>query len=548
MGGRKMKITNKWFLNITFVLLLTFILTACSSSQQGSSEQPENQEPSNESSSESPKYGGTLTTANSAHPDTLDPHKTASIYTHGIVGMVYNKLVTYPTGADQYSDYSVIPDLAHDWEISEDQLEYTFHLRDDVKWQDIPPVNGRPFVADDVIVTMERIQDVGHHSYMLANVEKIESSDDHTVVFTLNKPSAAFLDYMANHFMWILPREAVEGEIDLDNTAIGTGPFILEKFDRNIETVFRKNPDYFIEGLPYLDKVITKIIPDPSARLAAYRSEQLDIIGELSPEDIQVLEAQFENQVKFDPLYFTNSRIFVNMEKAPFDDIRVRKAISMAIDRKEIAERIWGGGVVAGPIPSHMGDWTIPVDEREDLQPYDPEQAKHLLSEAGYPDGFDTTVMTTEGYGPQFVRTAEWILEDLRQIGINAELEIVEYATWFSDRWPDKKYDIGVGPQFVLSEPDEILTNYYESSGHLNWFGISDSTLDNMIEEQRVILDRQERLEKIHDIQRYILNDLVNPIEIATPYTTTLHRGYVKDYYPHASYGSIHTQRVWLDK
>lgn len=550
-----MKINKKIILNIAILLLAIFMLQACgsSSSQQqvdtSESEQQEKTESTEEeATTASPKSGGTLTSANAAHPDTLDPHKTASIYTHGIVGMVYNKLVTYPTGPDQYSDYSVVPDLAHDWEVSEDQLEYTFHLRDDVKWQDVAPVNGRPFIADDVIATMERIQEIGHHSYMLASVEKIENPDDHTIVFTLSGPSAAFLDYMANHFMWILPKEAVAGDIDLDNTAVGTGPFILEKFDRNVETVYRKNPDYFIEDLPYLDKVISKVIPDPAASIAAYRSGQIDIIGSLSPEDITGLEGQFDDQVQFDPLYFTNSRIFVNMEKDPFNDEKVRKAISMALNRQEIVEKIWGGGVVAGPIPSHMGDWAIPVNEREELQPYDPEGAKQLLSEAGYPDGFDTTVMTTEGYGPQFVRTAEWVLEDLRQIGINAELEIVEYATWFSDRWPTKNYDIGVGPQFVLSEPDEIFTNYYDSNAHLNWFGIADSNLDNMIKEQRVILDREERLEKVHDIQRYIINELVNPIEIATPYTTTLYRGYVKEYHPHASYGSIHTQRVWLDK
>lgn len=532
------------------MLLTILMLQACSSGKQGDSEQFAQKPDSNEQSSTGePKSGGTLTIMDIAHPENLDPITTASLRAHNIVGMVYNKLVNFPipTNTEQFSDFTVGPELAREWEISEDGLQYTFHLRDDVNWHDIPPVNGRPFVSDDVVATMKKIQEVGHQAFTLKSVEKIEAPDEHTVVFTLSKPDAAFLSYLANHFMWILPKEAIDGKVDIENTAIGTGPFMLEKFERNVETIFTKNPNYFVEGLPYLDKVVSKIIPDTSTQIAAYRTGQADTIENLSPEDMQNLEGQFDDQVIFKPLYQTNTRIFLNMDRPPFDDLRVRKAISLAVDRKGLADSIWDGGVVAGPIPSHLGDWVIPVEEREELQPYNVEQAKELLAEAGYPDGFDTTIMTTEGYGQQWVRTAEWVLEDLRQIGINAKLDVVEYGTWISDRWPNSKFDMGVSPQFTQLEPDEFF-NRYKSDSNLNWFGINDPKLDRMIDEQKVMMDEEKRKEKVHEIQRYIVNEVANPIELSTPYQPTLHRGYVKNFYKHGSYGYIHLRNVWIDK
>src|SRR5699024_11074715 len=134
-----------------------------------------------------------------------------------------NKLVTYETGPDaEYTDYNIIPDLAEDWDISDDGLTYTFHLRD-TTWHDVEPVNGRELVSEDVVATMEHIMNLpGHQASLLEEVESVEATDDKTVVFTLKQPFAPFLNFMANHFMWILPKEAIDGEFDLDRAAIGT--------------------------------------------------------------------------------------------------------------------------------------------------------------------------------------------------------------------------------------------------------------------------------------------------------------------------------------
>ncbi|MFD1848763.1 ABC transporter substrate-binding protein [Oceanobacillus bengalensis] len=528
--------------------MLLLVLSACSSEDNGgnsSESQPSNDE---EGSSE-PKHGGTFTMATPADPDTLDPHRQSSIYTHQMAGFVYNKLVTYETGPDvEYTDYNVVPDLAESWDISEDGTVYTFHLRE-AYWHDKEPVNGRQVVAEDVISTMERIINLpGHQAALLSEVESMEALDDKTVVFTLKQPFAPFLNFMANHFMWILPKEAIDGEIDLSTDAIGTGPFVLEEWEDNVQATYSRNPNFFEEGKPYLDELIYKVVPDQGARIAAFRTGQSDAIGGISPEELNTLTKSNPDTIVKEVLFATQEQVFVNMEREPFDDLNVRKAISMAIDRQSMVDSIYGGGEVSGPVNPSLGKWALPLEEREQLQPYDPEGAKALLAEAGFPNGFDTTLMVTDGYGEQLVRVAQWIAEDLRNVGINAEIEVVEYATYFSEKWPNVDYDIGVGYQTYFQEPDEWLRTQMHSEGTRNWFNISDPELDVMLDEQRMIIDEDERREMVYDIQRYVLENVVNPIPVSTYYVQSPQQPYVKNWEPHSSYGYIHMKDVWLDR
>lgn len=530
--------------------LLLLLLGACSSdSGTDGNARAEADSSENEEDASEPKYGGTFTMVTPADPDTLDPHRQSSIYTHQMAGFVYNKLVTYETGPHvEFTDYNIVPDLAEDWDISEDGTVYTFHLRE-AYWHDKEPVNGRQVNAQDVVATMERIIELpGHQAAILSEVESIEATDDTTVVFTLKQPFAPFLNFMANHFMWILPQEAVDGELDLATDAIGTGPFVLEEWDDNVQATYSRNPNFFEEGKPYLDELIYKVVPDQGARIAAFRTEQAEVIGGISPEELDTLVKSNPDTIVNEVLFPTQEQVYVNMEREPFDDLKVRKAISMAIDRQSMVDSIYGGGEVSGPVNPSLGDWALPLEEREELLPYDPEGAKALLAEAGFPNGFDTTLIVTDGYGEQLVRVAQWITEDLRNIGINAEMEVVEYATYFSERWPTVNYDIGVGYQTYFQEADEWLRTQMHSEGARNWYNTKDPELDQMLDEQRMILDEDERLEKVHEIQRFVLENILNPIPVSTYYVMSPHQPYVKNYETHASYGHIHMKNVWLDK
>ncbi|RFU65267.1 ABC transporter substrate-binding protein [Peribacillus glennii] len=535
---------SNWLL---IIVALTFLLSACSNKSETTSGTNQGK---NGSGDGKPKSGGVVQILNPADPDMLDPHKTSSIYAHNILGLVYSKLVTYETGPDvEFSDYNIVPDLAKDWKVSEDGKVYTFHLRENAKWHNVAPVNGRNVNSGDVVATFERIQSIpGHQAYMLDQIDKIETPDDLTVEFHLKQPFAPFLSYMANHFMWILPKEAAEGKINLETAAIGTGPFVLDKWERNVETKFSKNPDYFLEGLPYLDGVNFKTVPDEDTRLAAFRTKQADTTGLLSPQQFANLMKQDPNLQYRETLFPTQTQVYMNMTRKPFDNLKVRQAIAMAIDRKNAVKQIFGNGEVSGPVNPSLGKWALPKEERESLQPYDIEQAKKLLKEAGYPDGFETKVMVTDGYGEATVRMAQWVVEDLRKIGIKAKLEVVEYATYFSQKWPKLDYDIGVGFQSYLQEPDEWLYGQLHSKGAKNWYGIKNPELDKMLEEQRTVMDEDKRLAKILDIQRYALKEVVNPIPLVTHITASPTQPYLKNWNTHASYGMIHMKEVWLDK
>lgn len=551
---------KEYFLFVGLVTIFLLILGACSQNTETAQEveQPEktipttSEEEENEADdSDEPKYGGTYTMAAASDADTLDPHRGSLPNTHGVAGLVYNKLVTYDTGPHvDFTDYSVVPDLAEEWEISDDGLTYTFHLRE-AYFHDVPPVNGRQLVAEDVVATMGRIINLpGHQVGLLAAVENIEAKDEKTVVFTLKQPFAPFLNNLANHYMWILPMEATVdgGGIDLESEAIGTGPFILEKWDHNVEKIFVQNPNYYEEGKPYLDKIQYVIMPDQGARIAAFRTGQVGSIGALSPEELESLLNTNPDAVVHERIAPNQLVAGMNQEFEPFEDLKVRKAVSMAIDKQGAIERIFGSGEVSGPVNPSLGDWAIPLEEREALQPYDPEQAKQLLADAGYPDGFDVKILTTDGYGEQVVRMVQWVAEDLKEVGINAEVDMVDLSTFMSDRLLTQQYEMAVMYNHYYQEADDWLSLQLRTGAFMNKWGVNDPKLDEMLDEQRLILDPDERKEKVYDIQRYVLENIVNAIGLLTPYNKTPYQPNIRNLEPHASYGLGFMKDVWLDE
>lgn len=542
-----MRQSLKWVI-FSFLLLLTLSLAACTGGTKTGKETNENTSSSDSNESNEPKHGGVLTIAHPADALTLDPHESATYSVHDRAGLVYNKLVTFKSGPDaDYADATIVPDLAEKWEVSEDGKTYTFHLRE-AYWHDIAPVNGRKVVAEDVVATMERILSLpGHQINLLDAVESIEAPDEKTVVFKLKTVFAPFLTNMANHSMWILPKEAIEGQINLAEEAIGTGPFMLEKWDKNIKASYVRNPNYFEEGKPYLDGVDIMVIPDQAARIAAFRTRQIEYMSEISPEDWENLKKTNPDTVENRKLYATQSQLAMSMKHEKFKDVRVRQAMSMAIDRQNAVDRIYGGGEISAPVNPTMGDWSLPLEEREELLAYDPEKAKQLLADAGFPNGFDTVIMTTEAYGEELIRLAQWMAEDLKAIGINAEIEVAEYGS-FIERWRSGDFELKVGYITRYQEVDEWLYYQFHTNGVGNYFGDSYPELDKLLEEQRVLLDVDARKAKVHEAQRYILENVLNPMPIVTQYRSMPIPSYVKGWHEHASYGNIHMKNVWLDK
>lgn len=498
-----------------------------------------------------PQDGGILHTAATADAPSLDIHKEASYMTHVAVGTVYSRLVAPKTGKDvEYGSSELEGDLAEKWSKSSDLKTWTFNLRQGVKFHDKPPVNGRELTSADVKCTVDRIKSLpGHQLGLIANVTELATPDPYTVVFTLGAANTAFDQTMANPFMAILPCEGTKGQFNLAEDAIGTGPFILKSWKRDQERVMEKNPDYFVEGLPHLDGIQTTVLPDAQAQIAALRSGKLDMISSLSTEKRQVdqLLSQIDGLQLRTEKGITQTRVFMNAAEGPFSKVGVRLAVAAAIDKEGMIKALRSGGTLTGPItPTLFG--AMAQDEVDELLKYDPEKAKELLAEAGYPDGFSADLVVTDGYGETILREAQWIQEDLGKIGIKLTIDQQDYATYVSSTWPETKYDIMYGLQTPMLTADEYLTTEYASTGTRNWSRVEDPELDRMIAAQRVITDDAEREKALQDVERYIMENVSTPLPLYAYDTQTLYSGKVHDYYPHPDYSSRELQNMWMEQ
>jgi peptide/nickel transport system substrate-binding protein len=496
-----------------------------------------------------PQPGGTFRYTLPSDAKSLDPHAQSSFNTHIAIGSTYSKLVDYKTGPDiPFGAPDLEGDLAERWEPSPDGTTWTFHLRHGVTWHDVAPVNGREFTAQDVLCTMQRIRELpGHQVSQLARVTDITAPDPYTVAFRLREPYAEFDTSMAGHFMWILPCEGTRGQFDLATTAIGTGPYVLEKWVRDRERVLVANPRYYVAGQPYIKRIEISILPDAASALAAFRTGQTDFLSTLSLDKAQAEKVLAENPsaVLFREKGITQNRVFMNQAVAPFTDLRVRRAVALAIDRKAMVAAIRAGGQPTGPVtPSLFGG--LPSDEDARLQPYDPAQAKQLLAEAGLPQGFTAKMILTDGYGETVVREAQWVQQDLAKVGINVELVVQDYATYFTESFAGKKYQMGYGLQTPMLSADEYLSGEWTSKGPRNWYNIADPELDRMIAEQRGELDRTKRQKQLEDVQRYIVEKVSNPVPLYVSDSLSIYASYLHDVYPHPDYGTRHQARMWL--
>jgi len=343
-----------------------------------------------------PKRGGVLRIAEREAPS-LDPHLSISFLTHSYVSLAYSQLVRFPNGPEQKSatDFSILPDLAEKWTVSKDGKIYTFSLRKGVKFHNKPPVNGREVTAEDVKFSLERFVAKSGFNTRFEPVTAIEAVDKHTVKITLKEPYAPFLNHLANpSFCVILPRE-VEAQLKDYNSAeavIGTGPFVLKSYEKGVRVVFERNPTYYMKDKPYLDGVTIEITPDAAARLAVLRAGKVElphIWGWVSPEEARSLKGT--DLVVVPHKVIGQGFIYMRTDQPPFNDIKVRRAASLAIDRKAWNEALlFGEGCVdSGPVPCALSDWKLDASridaaKAKYLIGYDPNEAKKLLAEAGH--------------------------------------------------------------------------------------------------------------------------------------------------------------------
>src|SRR2546425_3571201 len=346
-----------------------------------------------------PKRGGILRVWG-YDPPHFDPQLTINGKTQNTVSFVYSTLVQYKVGGDVTpGTFTVEPHLAERWE-QPDETTYIFHLRQGIKWHNKPPVNGRELVAEDVKFTYDRfLAEQGNPlRFMLESVDHVEVVDRYTVKFVLQEPFVWLVNVLANPYStWIIAPEVVQkfGDLKKPESVIGTGPFLLERYEPNVKTVFTRNPDYFIKDQPYVDGVEWLVLDDPSTGLAMYRTGHIDCGPapgwSVRQQDLDTLKKSHPNLVYQDYLAtVTQAVLYLRNDLPPFNDVRVRRALSLAIDRQGIIEAVYMRGEPTPAIARGATEWTLPIDQLGEgarYYQYDPKEARRLLAEDGVAKG-----------------------------------------------------------------------------------------------------------------------------------------------------------------
>jgi len=302
--------------------------------------------------------------------------------------------------------------------------------------------NGRPFTAADAKFVLERARDPESrhpHPRHYADIADIQARDEHTLVITLARPNAMFLYNLARQGSVIYPREAVE---QLKVHPVGTGPFVFVRWDRGDRIVLRRNPDYHVRGLPRLDQVVFRFIPDQNAALAALQAGDIDVVAGagLGPESVEVVRRSPHLQVIVGES--TNDVILaMNNARKPFSDLRVRRALTHAIDKEEVVRgAMFGYGRVLGTNIDPLNPYYVDMSR---AVPYDPARARQLLAEAGYPNGFEAVLKVPPQY-PYTVRTGEVIANQLAKVGVRVRLEQIEWGQWLDRVYKNADYDLTI--------------------------------------------------------------------------------------------------------
>lgn len=482
---------------IALLMLVVFTLTAVLSSCSGGKENVDNNDSSTESSSDvspgDPLEGGEVTVGISQDLDSsLDPHEMVAAGTAGTREVLFN---VFEGLVKPDSDGNLNPAVASDYKV--DGATLTFTLRDGVKFH-----NGDTVTAEDVVYSIERVADPSSESTYVSAfsvVKSIEATDESTVVIELNEADPEFI---ANLTVAIIPRDYESQASD----PIGTGPFKFVSYSPQESLVIEKNVDYWGEGA-YLNKVTFKVYSSIETMIMALNSGALDICAHLGADDV----SQF-SQESFNILEGTMNLVqalYLNHDVEPFDNLQVRQALCYAVNIEEIMQ------VLADGRGTEVGSSMIPAFTKyfnEDLvgyYSYDPDKAKELLAEAGYPDGFSMTITVPANYDPH-VKTAEVIVQQLAAVGITATIESVEWTTWYEDVYVGRNYQttvVGVDASILTAQ---AMLSRFTTDADNNFTNYSNELYDEVYAQARASTDDSEQVNMYKLLQQILAEDAAN--------------------------------------
>lgn len=487
-----MRKNTTWLRFIVMIFAVVLIASACSNDKKEQGGEKANTEDEEKETAQEIKV------RINDDPDFLDPHlATASISFQMILNM-FEGLVAPET------DGTLKPAVAETYEVSEDGLTYTFKLRENIKFH-----NGDPVTIEDVTYTFDRLMGTTSGEPLASiykNVGSLETPDDKTFVITLTEPDSNFLYSLTALHAAIIP---ASNEGQHNEHPIGTGPFQFVSYSPGANLILAKSDHYWKEGLPYLDKVSFIFQPDDQSALLGLQAGELDLTRVLAHQ-IPEVENNFNlnHQDNNSALVIT-----MNLEREPFNDIKVRQAINYAINKDDIIDGVYSGYAtkLGSNMSPAMGEYYR--DGLQDVYDRDVEKAKKLLAEAGYPDGFKTKI-SVSSHNTMYADIAQIAAENLKEIGIDLEIEVIEWGIWLERIYKGKDYEMTTIDLTGRPSAYEILNDYISTNDSENFFKYKNAEFDQLMVDVLKEKDLAKQIEIYHRAQE-ILNEDAAAVHIA---------------------------------
>ena len=410
------------------------------------------------------------------NPDTLDPHATTGTLTFQTIRSVYDTL------AEPDENGVIVPALAESWTVSDDNLTWTFNLRRGVMFH-----NGDTLDSADVKATVERLtspESMSGRAAALSVIEAVETPDEWTAVFRLSEPQASLLAELASGWGAVLPKSLIDAGHDFGRTPVGTGPFRFMEWipDNRIEVT--RNKDYWMPNTPRIDGIVFNVIPESAVMVQGLINGDLDAVETVSDQDRPMLEANLDVTVHTS-LSSLVMVLAMNTARAPMDNVEFRRAAARSIDKRAVMDIAYGGGEVVNTFM----DYGNPYYMEFDYNAYSPEAARAALESIGW-DGSVPLTMKLPGNYHAHVRAGEMYQEMLNAVGINVNLQVVDWSTWLDDVYRGRNFDLTVIGHTGKLDPDGRLGGYGSGGTYVQW---TDAAAAEAIEKAGRVADVSER-------------------------------------------------------
>ncbi len=505
------------------------------------------------------KSGGVLKMYHRDNPPSTSIHEEATNSTVIPFMPLFNNLVLYDQGKPQNSPQDIVPDLAKSWSWSADNKDLTFKLQEGVKWHD-----GQPFTANDVVCTFDLLTGKGEQKLRrnprqswYGNVESVTADGDDQVTVHLKRPQPSILSLLASGFSPIYPCHIPAAQ--MRTKPVGTGPFKFVEFKQNEGIKITRNPDYWKKGRPYLDGIEFTVVPNRSTAMLSFVSGRFDITfpWEVTIPLLADIKSQVPNAVCTVTSMNNSTNLILNRDAPPFDNPEIRKALVLALDRKAFIDILnQGNAEVGGTMqPPKDGVWGLPADQLADVPGYGSDVEKNRAEARA--------IMQKLGYGPDkrlklkvgargislYKDPAVILLGQLKEIYVDAELDIIETSQWFA-RVARKDYTVGLNTTGNgVDDPDQNFFENFSCKSERNYTGYCNPEIDKLFEVQSAEPDIDKRRKLVWEIDRKLLEDGARPVVMWNRAAICM-QPYVKGYVPQVNsvYNGFRFEDVWLDR